>query len=84
MYQLVMLRPSSATRAWPSRWRSTPIPTTKPSSTRSPGYMASSTRPELGSVATWTSYRQAKMILRIWVLPGQRRARQDSNPRPAA
>ena len=42
-FRHVTLRSSSATRAWPSPWRSTPRPTTRHSSTRSPGYITSST-----------------------------------------
>ena len=42
-------------------------------------------RPESAPCCYKVSYRQAEMILRIHVLPGQTwRARQDSNPRPAA
>ena len=40
-------------------WRSTPMRATKPSGTRSPGYMACSTRPRTRPVATERSYKRA-------------------------
>src|SRR5262245_33563476 len=71
MFQHVTPRSSSATRAWPSRWRFTPRLTTKPSSMPLPGYITSSTRPEWLPVATELATDAPKMILETGVLPGQ-------------
>ena len=70
MFQHVMPRSSLATYAWPSPWRSTPRPTTKPSSMPLPGYTTSSIRPEWLPVATELATDTPKMIL-DGVLPGQ-------------